>query len=206
MMRAWILLGLLAGAARADRDLEVEGALGALTPEAVRREVSQHAAAFELCFRSQAEKMRHLGGAAHVKIRVARDGTVRRAHVDSGDLGSWPAERCILSQARKMSFGAPRGGEAEVLLPLEFIAWMPADAADGAELEAKLAKELGKCAGGPRAIDVTAYVGPGGRVKSAGFAGEVSEAWADCALKKALALRLRDPRGRMLKMTGRVRP
>ena len=48
------------------------------------------------------------------------------------------------------------------------------------------------------------YVGPGGRIKSAGFTGELNEAWADCAAGALAKLRLRDPRGKMLKVTGKV--
>ncbi len=203
-MKTFIALLLAAGVAHADEPIVVEGSLGDLDQESVQRAVDEHADALEVCFRSQAEKMRHLGGDARLRVKIGRDGAVKKAWVDEGDLGSWAAEKCFIARVHKMSFGRPRGGDAVVEVPLQFIAWMPADPGDAAELEKKLPKAVAKCAGAPDEVAVTVYVGPGGRVKSTGFTGEVDEAWADCAVKKIGAVRLRDPRGRMLKMTGRL--
>jgi hypothetical protein len=54
---------------------------------------------------------------------------------------------------------------------------------------------------------VTLYVGPGGKVTSAGFDSDaddgISESWGDCAAKKVLGWKLPDPRGKVLKMKGR---
>lgn len=199
-----LLLGNV-GVAGAEAPIEIEGTYGYLDQQVVQRAVDATAASFDACYRPLAESFRYLGGLAYLKIRVGRDGVVKKAWVDNGDLGSWKAEKCLLRLARTMAFGPPRGGDALVEVPLQFLAWTPADPGDGTELTAKLPRALARCPGAPATATVVAYVGPGGRLKSTGFVGEVPEAWADCATAKLKVLRVRDPRGRVLKVQAQVR-
>jgi hypothetical protein len=61
----------------------------------------------------------------------------------------------------------------------------------------------------PDDVVVTVYVGPHGHAQSVGFASsksQISDAWADCAEKTAMAWRLPDPRGEVAKLAVRYRP
>jgi hypothetical protein len=205
LLVALAALALAGGAARA-QDFEVEGTLGTLDDASVQLAVQKHAAAIEACFKEQAAGKRYLGGALSLRLRVARDGSVKSAAARS-DVGSWDVERCLVKLARTMRFARPRGGEAEVELPLEFPARTQVATADGAELDARLGA-LAACQGGPPEVQVTAYVGPGGKITSAGFSAEaaLSEGWGDCAARKLAGFRLTDPRGRVMKLVGRRGP
>ena len=59
----------------------------------------------------------------------------------------------------------------------------------------------------PSDVTVTLYVGPGGKAQSVGFAGKtvIDDAWAECAAKAALALRLPDPKGQIAKLAVKYR-
>jgi hypothetical protein len=194
----------VASGARA-QDFKVEGALGTLDDGAVQLAVQKHAAAIEACFKEQAGTKRYLGGAVALRLRVARDGSVKSV-VARSELGSWEVEKCLVGIARKVTFARPRGGEAEVELPLEFPPRSAPQEGDGEELSRKL--DLGRCGRGPAGVQVTAYVGPGGRVTSAGFSADAAfpDAWGDCAAARARALKLRDPRGKVVKHAARLAP
>jgi hypothetical protein len=194
---------LLLVALAASPDVVVEGALGTLDSAAVQAEVQKSAGAVKACFDEHAPP-RYVGGALHVRARVGKDGKVKKAFVAAGDLGAWGVERCLMKLARGMSFGRPTGGEAEVDLPFEFPPQgTAADAGEDAALDGKLAA-LRSCGRAGLGTQVTLYVGAGGRVTSAGFAGDVSEAWGDCAAAKARGWRLADPLGRPKKVVGTV--
>jgi hypothetical protein len=147
--------------------------------------------------------MRYVGGAVTLRVRVARDGAVKSTAVHS-DLGAWAVEKCLIKLARGLRFGKPRGGEAEVELPFELPARSAAGEGDGDELAGKL-RALARC-GDAGDVLVTAYVGPGGRITTAGFSSEkpLPEGWGDCALGKARGLKLTDPRGRVVKVAARI--
>jgi hypothetical protein len=197
-MRSALLILLLGGTAAA-QDFKVEGALGTVDTTAVQLALERNAGAIEGCFKQHAGSMRYVGGAVRVRVRVARDGAVKSTAAQS-DLGAWEVEKCLMKLARGLSFGKPRGGEAEVELPMEFPARSAAAAGDGDELAGKL-DGLARC-GRTAEVTVVAYVGPGGKITTAGFSSEkpLPEGWGDCALGRARALRLSDPRGRVVKL------
>ena len=192
-----IVLALLLAAP----DVVVEGALGTLDSAAVQAEVQKSAAAVKACFDDHAPP-RYVGGAVHVRARVGKDGKVKKAFVAAGDLGAWEVERCLVKLARGLSFGRPTGGEAEVDLPFEFPPQSAtADPGEDAGLDGKLGTLRG-CGRAGQGTQVTLYVGAGGKVTSAGFAGDVSEAWGDCAAAKARGWKLADPLGKPKKVVG----
>lgn len=203
MTRVAAFLLCLGGVAAA-QDFKVEGTLGTLDDASVQLVVQKQGAALEACYKGEAGKKRYLGGAVQLKLRVARDGAVKSA-LAASELGSWEVEKCLVRVARGMRFSKPKGGEAEVVLPLEFPATRPAAAGDGGELSGEL-RSLASCSGGPGAVDVTAYVGPGGKVTSAGFSAEApfSDAWGDCAVGKLRALKLTDPHGKIVRLAARL--
>jgi TonB family protein len=202
-----------------DDGLELEHARGHMEPADVEAGMSPHAGELEQCYASQiTKKTRWLGGTVELKWQIQRDGTLTSVQVASGDLGSWTVEKCLLEVARSMTFKPPKGGDADFSVPLEFTArgasqWWDEDKATtavGIHLD-----ELATCAEeaateDPGDVTVVLYVGTRGKVQSVGFATSAlvpfSDAWADCAVAKAMAWVLPDPRGAVAKLAVRYRP
>ena len=194
----------LGPAAAVGQEFRVDGTLGRLDDAAVKKAVADAGGAIESCFRDHAGDLRYVGGRVVVAARVARDGRTAHAQIVEGDLGAWPVEKCLVDLARKLSFGKPQGGEAEVRIPLEFGSQGNAVAMDGDELS-KTVRSLRGCVGAPKEATVTAYVGAGGRVTSIGFAaeGKLGAGWCDCVAARAKGWQLADPRGSAAKITAR---
>jgi len=205
------LAALLAARAAAGQDFRVDGTLGRLDDGVVQRAVAAAGASLEACYRDNAGGLRYVGGKVTVRAVVGRDGKVSHAQIADGDLGAWPVEKCLVDVTRKLDFGKPQGGDAEVRIPLEFAAGGPVTVRDEADSERELGKGLralrSACAGGPKEAMVTAYVAAGGRVTSVGFAADakLASAWCDCADKRARAWQLSDPRGSAAKLQGRFK-
>jgi hypothetical protein len=196
-------------------DIEVQGLLGRLEPSQIQPVIEMRWSDIEECYRDNIGKNRFIGGHVELKFRVHRDGTVRDVFVVEGDLGAWPVEKCVLGVSKAMTFPKPKGGEAEFQFPIDFpgrgsVAVL-AEAGADAEL-VPMFPTLRECIeegfDAPR-VRLTVYTGPGGLVKSAGFVspdGPFDAAWADCAHQKALAWKLTDPRGKVVKATSWYQP
>ena len=199
MTRALALVACLGGVASA-QDIKVEGTLGTLDDAAVQLVVEKHAAALETCFTDVAKTMRYVGGPVRLRLRVGTDGKVKRASAIS-ELGSWTVEKCLLERARTFQFARPRGGEAEVMLPFEFAASTASTAGTPGKTGA-VEKSIARCGRRPDGTGVVFYVGPGGKIMSAGFSSDapLSMSWADCAAESARKARLEDPRGKVVKV------
>lgn len=191
--------------------MEVEGLLGTLDTSDIDPVLERNMGAFERCYQDGIGKTWFIGGRVELKFRVARDGSVKQVQIAEGDLGAWPIEKCILGVARAMTFARPKGGEAEFRFPIEFAPRGRVEPMAEALVETELAPrlaELAKCADeakvpAPHEVGLTVYVGPGGVVKSAGFATRAEtpfeDAWADCAAAKASTWKFPDPRGKIWK-------
>ncbi|HKA89055.1 MAG TPA: AgmX/PglI C-terminal domain-containing protein [Haliangiales bacterium] len=201
-----LLLGCSVAAAQ---DFRVDGTLGRLDDAAVQKAVGDAGAAIEACYSDHVGALRYVGGKLTVRAIVSRDGKVAHAQVADGDLGAWPVEKCLIDLARRLDFGKPQGGNAEVRIPLEFAGRAPVTVMDEADSERELRQAMralrAGCAGGPKEATVTAYVAAGGRVTSVGFASEakLAAAWCDCAEKRSRSWQLSDPRGSAAKLTGK---
>lgn len=194
---------LMVGGVAAAQDIRVDNGLGTIDGVAVQKVLDEEGAKLNACYLEDARTKRYLGGSVRLVVRVDVKGRVKRAEVAASDLGSWETERCLLEGARKLQFPPPKGGEALVQVPLEFNASSaPGDMPDGAA-RAAAAKLRGiyRCAGGPKSVPVTLYVGAGGAITSVGFGAVTNEAWGDCAAAKAKAIHVEDPLGRVLKVT-----
>jgi hypothetical protein len=189
----------------------VEGLLGTLSQSQIEPVLDKESARLAACYADNVGGLKYVSGQIQLKFRVAADGSVKRVQLAEGDLGSWAIEKCLLKIARTMTFPKPRGGEAEFSFPIEFpaarsVEVLPPEEA-GAELEPVLG-QLDDCVESgmqPSAVRVTVYVGPGGKVTSAGFATAAEEPftdeWADCAQRSAMRWKLTDPRGRIVRLT-----
>lgn len=184
---------------------------GVLDEADINRVIEKHSAALQSCYTRNTGTTQYVGGRLELAFRVRTDGTVKSVRVAAGDLGSWPVEKCVLEEARGMSFPRPKGrGDADFSFPIDFPSRGSATALDEAQAQAELAprmKELDAC-GAAGKVQVTVYIGIKGVVTSAGFAaGEaLPEGWAACALAKAVTWKLTDPRGRVVKASSWTQP
>jgi TonB family protein len=160
------------------------------------------------------KKRRWLGGHVVLHWDIKADGTVTAVRLAESDLGAWPIEKCLLDVARAAEFSKPIGGDADFQIPLDFaakgrlVSWDEDQAlrAVGGQL-VKLDACATKKVPSPSDVTVTLYVGPGGKAQSVGFAGKtvIDDAWAECAVKAAMALRLPDPKGQIAKLAVKYR-
>lgn len=193
-------------------DLETEGLLGTLTQDAIRRGIAGQRNRFHRCISEGAERLDVMGGQMILSFRVATDGSVRWVYPSESTMGRRDTERCLLEAAAGCRFGRPRGGEVEFDWPLEVGVpenVRPATAWDARRVEDVVTGHsralqtcllrLGSAAvapgGEPVTTQVTAYVGPGGEVLSAGAAsGELLPTEVlDCVSEEVSAWSLPDP-------------
>lgn len=191
-----------------DDGVTVTSGKGHVEPAVVEAAIAPRRDAMMQCYLSRVGKRRWLGGQLVLRWAVAADGAFEQVTLAENDLGAWPIERCLLEEARGLTFGVPKGGAAEVTLPLTFSARGTAGAWDEAESDRAVGKQLakldacGKKAPAPDEVAITLYAGPHGKVESVGFASAaaIDDAWATCAEQAALAWRLPDPRGQVTKL------
>jgi outer membrane biosynthesis protein TonB len=191
----------------------ITSAHGHMEPAVVEAGIGPHKEALGACYTSRVGKRRWLGGHVSLHWAVKRDGAVTSVKLVESDLGAWPIEKCLLDVARAATFGKPVGGDAEFAIPLDFSATGRIEMGDQDKAQKAIAPQLAKLEAclkakgvkgpAPEDVTITIYVGPKGKVQSAGFASprsELDEAWADCAEAAVLAWRLPDPRSAVEKV------
>ncbi len=196
-----------------DDDMQVEGLHGHLSPSEIQPIIENSWDDVQSCYAKGVGKLRYVGGQVELHFLVAKDGAVKHVHVMHGTLGSWPVEKCVLELLGSVHFPKPEGGEAEFQFPIDFPARGKTVAMDdgiaASDLGPKL-PELDECreaVDGKRVpqVQVTVYVGAGGKVTSAGFAADgedpIPADWAECAHQVAMSWKLTDPRGTVAKTT-----
>lgn len=169
--------------------LAVEGAVGALDPEAVRAKAGAVRAKAETCVADARKKLPYLGGDLDVALRV--DGTGRAIEVvlTRSTLGHAGAEACIVEAFRETTWPRPVGGKiGEISQSYGFDAgygelteWSDGDLARAMDADAKGASphrafldQLAACrreAGGARLL-VTAYLDEDGFVQAVGLSSD----------------------------------
>lgn len=188
-----------AGVAAA-QDIRVEGGGGTLAP-GVENVVASAGPEFQACAREHGA--RYVGGHVSLAVRVGTDGKKKDAWVAESDLGSWAVEKCLLGVARTLAFGAAKGGEVTVSVPVDLAA-----AAETAPMSPALQNDalkkiqvVRRCGKLAKMTELTFYVGPGGQILSSGFTRPPSEKWGDCAAEAMKKVVLADPRGQVVKGT-----
>lgn len=186
-----------------DDGVAVASSRGVLEPEQVHAGMSPHSDALSACYISRVAGRRWLGGNLVLRWAVNAEGQIVQVHVAESDLGAWPVERCLLEVARQMTFEAPRGGPTDFTVPLGFSSVKRAEAWSEEESAAAVGEQplqLQECTAAeaipPRNVLITLYASSKGPL-SVGFAtaeaAGLTEAWADCAEKLALAWRVAAP-------------
>ena len=203
--------------------VEIINARGHMEPAVIETGLAPHKEALTECYMSKVGRRRWLGGKVAIHWDISKSGEVTAVKLSESDLGAWPIEKCLLETARAATFGKPKGGDADFMVPLEFAAkgraavWDEDQAlrAVGGQL-AKLdectkppkGKKLLKPIARPDDVTITVYVGPAGKAQSVGFSSAKSvldDNWAECAEKTAMAWRLPDPKGGYAKLAIRYR-
>jgi len=196
-----------------EEGVEIVHARGHMEKEAIERGVAPHADEMSKCYTMKVGHRRWLGGHVQLTWDIRADGTITRVLLD-GDLGAWDIEKCLLDVARAATFDKPVGGDADFALPLAFSPTSPTEPWDDDRALKAIGKQLakldacGKAEAPPDDVTITIYVGARGKAQSVGFASptsELTDTWAECAHKAALAWRLPNPKGAIAKLAIKYR-
>lgn len=193
-----------------DDGLEVVGSRGKMSESDINDGLEPHAVALEQCFLDQVGEQKFLGGKVDLHWELDPEGGLVSANLETGDLGAWPVEKCLLDTARAITWAKPKGGPAGFTIPLEFtqrggnVIWY--DEERGNATVSKRVAELDTCdavAARPTNVYVTLYIGARGQVQQAGFSSEqvIEDAWSDCAHALVMAWVLSDPKGKIGKLS-----
>lgn len=196
--------------AEGDRDsMSLQGGMGQIDQAQVQEEWKRHMPEVNRCYTEVLQRHWYLSGELVVKVRLGETGQVRAAAVVRSTLGNYDIERCVTQVALRLQLPAPKGGaEAEFSCPVEF----PARATVRTWPEDRVAPELSRHRGelttcrrggkaSPSALRLTVYIGPGGRVSSAGLSADepIDERLASCLLARTKGIRFDDPLGELVK-------
>jgi hypothetical protein len=185
--------------------MQVEGVLGTIDEASIQRGVSPRLAAASACFKGRTHRQPYLGGKLTLHFRVGRNGATKKVKIAENGLGCLEVERCILDAFGRATFGRPKGGEAEFTYPLIFPSRLPTLSWESGMVKDEMLKRVdellrgsnGKLLTAPAGLAVTFYVGPKGRVASAGLMAEdvVDEAFGDRFVENLKQLKFIQPHG-----------
>jgi hypothetical protein len=191
-----------------------EGFMGTIPEGKIQAALEPKMEAFQRCFFDGAADEELVGGRFEFYFRVGLDGGVEWVDPRESSVGHRGTGRCLLGVAARTRFPKPKGGG-----PAEF-AWgfeidpvgggRPAvDWSEGrvADVVAQQRGSLARCELGGDPVVVTAYVVPGGEVRSVGVAGSThgDSARLDCVADVVRAWRMPDPGSYPAKVSFEVR-
>jgi TonB family protein len=188
---------------------------GHMEQAAIQAGLAPHTTELSECYTSRVGRRRWLGGHVQIHWDINAEGTVTSVKLAESDLGAWAVERCLVEVARSATFDKPIGGPADFAIPLDFSGKGNTHALDEDEGLKAVGGQLAnleacsKTEPAPDDVIVTVYVGAHGKAQSVGFASaktEITDKWAECAEKAAMAWRLPDPHGMVAKLAIRYRP
>lgn len=138
------------------------------------------------CFESGSERVEQIGGSFTVSFRVDRQGRTRWAYMKASTIGDRGTESCILDLVREEAWPRPLSGEGLAEKTIEIEPSKAPHTLDQKRVRSVVAlakRRAATCRKGARgAFLATAYVGPDGRVRTAGVStpDEKSDAVAEC--------------------------
>ena len=185
-----------------DDGMRVAGVMGTLDEMQIQAPFRAHWRDVTTCIDGVRKSKPYVGGQLELKVRVSRDGRARQVLL-MNTIGSRDVERCLLWIVRTFAWDRPAGGaDAEFTYPIEIqrrhgvVEW--AEAAIKPAKLSKLKHKISPCRG--RGAVLAMYVGPGGRVVSAGVA-NADDDTAACLVDKALEAAMPDPMGAVALLT-----
>jgi hypothetical protein len=150
--------------------------LGGVDPNAVKRAFSALNDRYMACQKRAIDRLELVAGNVKFFLRIGADGSAKWAYLEESEIGDRDTEKCLVAVVMGARWPKPDAGDAEVRygmeLPLQAARapsdWSP-DKVAGAL--GRSGEAIGKCkAGAGTSFRATMYVGPGGRVLSAGVA------------------------------------
>jgi len=171
--------------------------LGSVDPDAVKRAFGQLNDKFMDCQKRALDRLEVLAGNAKFFLRIGAGGTAKWAYLEESEIGDRDTEKCLVDVVVGASWPKPEAGDAEARysmeLPLQATrppnTWRSDKVADAL---GKHGDSIDKCKAGANTVfRATMYVGPGGRVLSAGVAvsNKDSEEKADCLAKALMKMK-----------------
>ena len=151
------------------------------------------------CYERAGAARRYAAGEVKLRFLVAASGEVTDVLVVGNQLGSYPVERCLVVEGRKIPFPKPGGNrpsdfdyniEFRSTHPQTVVDWKPEEF--GRKLSGKV-PALSRCGSpGEGAVAAVAYVRPGGRVVSVGLTSEkpIDTMAAKCVVDQIQSWRL----------------
>jgi hypothetical protein len=177
--------------------LRTSSELGSVDPDAVTHAFHALNDRFTDCQKQGLDRVEVLSGSVGFFLRIAGDGSAKWAYLESSELGDRDTEKCLLDVVMGARWPKPDGGDAEARytmeLPLQ--ATRPASDWGPEKVENALAKQspaIDRCKSGSSAtFHATMYVGPGGKVLSAGVSTSSKDGGekADCLAKVLVKLK-----------------
>jgi hypothetical protein len=177
--------------------LKTRSELGTVDPDAVQNVFHKLAGKFADCQKSGLSRVEVLTGNVKFFLRIGEDGAARWTYLENGsDVGDRDTEQCLLGAVMSAHWPRPDGGDAEARYSIE----LPADGRAATDWSSdRVAGALGKhgdaidqCkAGSSASFHATMYVGPGGRVLSAGVitSSKDGDDKAQCLVKVLLTMK-----------------
>ncbi len=171
--------------------------LGSVDPAAVKRAFASLDDKYMECQKQALDRVEVLAGTIKVFLRIGPDGSTKWAYLEESDLGDRETEKCLLDVIAAAPWPKPDGGDAEVRHSLELPqqATRPPNDWPSDKISNALGKNgdaIDKCkAGAGTRYRATLYVGPGGKVLSAGIAtsDKDGEERADCLTKALMRMK-----------------
>jgi hypothetical protein len=153
--------------------LKTRSELGSVDPNAVQAAFHRLEDKFVACQSKGLERVEVLSGNVKFFLRIGEDGTAKWAYLEEGtDVGDRETERCLVDVVMGAQWPKPDGGDAEARYSIELPAQgRPASDWSPDRIAAALGKHgdaIDRCKGGASGFHGTMYVGPGGRVLTAG--------------------------------------
>ena len=173
-----------------------EAEIGGLSHDDVKNKFDRLRPELLRCVEEASTRLSVVGGSVCLRMRVARDGSLRWAYLSDSTLGDRDAERCVLDTVKSKTWPKPLSGDglAEVGFEVE-----PADSpmalpSTARTLLEKRAESLTKqCREGIRGeFRATVYVGRSGKLLSVGVTppDQQGESASDCIADALRGLRL----------------
>ncbi len=168
--------------------LKMKSELGVVDPHAVERAFGALDEKFMGCQKQALDRVEVLSGSVKFFLRIGEDGSAKWTYLEASDLGDRGTEKCLLDVVRAASWPRPDGGDAEAHYDMELPLQSTRAPSDwnADKVAAALGKHgdaIDKCKAGANAsFHATLYVGPGGKVLSAGVSttGKDGEDHTDC--------------------------
>jgi hypothetical protein len=179
--------------------MQVSGTLGTIPERKILATLEPKLPKLQRCFFEGSASNDLLGGDIKLFFRVDNDGRITSVYPMSSTIGHLATEQCIVAEAQRATFPAPKGGDGAELswgFALDSSAPRPPVEWDDdrvVDLLASSRDSITAC--GEGRFRVTAYVAPGGRVISAGAAAldESSAAHLACVVAAVEAWQMPDP-------------